>query len=47
MSDKMSFADWLLEMPFKVFFWGLVAVMFIFWAIALLALLAIMWIVNH
>jgi hypothetical protein len=47
MSDTQRFTDWLLEMPFKVFFWGMTAVLFVFWCIAMLVVLAIMWFVNR
>jgi uncharacterized membrane protein len=47
MSDKLSFADWLLELPVKVFLWGLMGVLFGFWLIAMLVVICFVYITNH
>ena len=46
MSDKLSFTDWILELSFKTFFWGLTGVIFAFWVIAIAALMLIMMITD-
>lgn len=31
---NITFADWLLQLPLRVFFWGSMAIMFVLWLVA-------------
>ena len=31
---NITFADWLMQLPLRIFFWGSMAIMFILWLVA-------------
>jgi len=37
--EKISFTDWVLQLPLRVFFWGSMAIMFVCWLVATTVLL--------
>jgi len=37
--EKISFTDWVLQLPLRVFFWGSMAIMFVCWLVATAVLL--------
>jgi hypothetical protein len=41
MSDKMSFAYWILQIPLKVFFWGMTVLILVSWTMTILIVIAI------
>ena len=37
--DQQSLTDWILELPVRVFFWGLTLIVLLIWSIAMALLL--------
>ena len=37
--ENNNLTDWILDLPFRVFFWGLVAICFFLWSAAIIILL--------
>jgi hypothetical protein len=37
--EKISFTDWVLQLPLRVFFWGSMAIMFVCWIVTMAVLL--------
>ena len=37
--EKISFTDWVLQLPLRVFFWGSMAIMFVCWLVTMAVLL--------
>ena len=44
---KISFTDWLLHLPLRIFFWGSVAIMFVCWLIATAILILYLKLTMH
>jgi len=45
--EKISFADWILQLPLRVFFWGSMAIMFVCWLITIAILIVYLKLTMH
>ena len=45
--EKISFTDWVLQLPLRVFFWGSMAIMFVCWLITIAILIVYLKLTMH